>query len=391
MTQQYDITVIGGGMVGAALALGAAKQGKNVALIEGVRPKAYDKAQPMDIRVSAIAKFSVNLLEDLGAWHTIQSMRVCPYRRLETWEHPECRTKFDAKSLGIDTLGYIVENRLIQLGLWEQIVCRQNIKTFCPDSLAAIECNDDVNVVTLASGEQLTTKLVVGADGAHSLVRQIAGIGITAWDYRQHCMLINVTTAQPQQDITWQWFTPDGPRAFLPLNGNQASLVWYDSPLRIRRLVAMEKKALKQEIVAHFPDELGDIDVIEAGSFPLVRRHAQTYYKNRCVLVGDAAHTINPLAGQGVNLGFKDVAALLAVLDQPEWDTEKKLAEYEKRRRSDNLLMQAGMDVFYTLFSNQTTPLKLVRNMMLKAVDSAGPVKEKVLKYALGLSLPPKV
>ncbi len=394
MTQQYDIAVIGGGMVGAAVALGVAKQGKKVALIEGVKPQAYDGSQPMDIRVSAISKCSVNLLEELGVWHAIQSMRVCPYRRLETWEHPDCRTKFDADSLGIDSLGYIVENRLIQLGLWESIIHCQNITIYCPDSLAAIEFTDGFNfadgsnLVTLTSGKQLITKLVVGADGAHSLVRQMAGIGITAWDYRQHCMLINVKTEQPQQDMTWQWFTPDGPRAFLPLKGNQASLVWYDSPARIAQLVAMEKEALKREIVSHFPKELGDIDVIQAGSFPLVRRHAQTYYKNRCVLVGDAAHTINPLAGQGVNLGFKDVAAFLSVLDQEQWNTEKALLEYEKRRRADNLLMQSGMDFFYTLFSNQTGPLKLARNMMLKAVDSAEPLKKKVLRYALGLSLP---
>ncbi len=385
MTQRYDIAVIGGGMVGAAAALGVAKQGKKVALIEGVSPKAYDKLQPMDIRVSAISHSSVSLLEELGAWHTIHSMRVCPYRRLETWESPECRTKFNADSLGIDCLGYIVENRLVQSGLWQQIIHSHHIETYCPESLAAIELAADVNTVTLTSGKQLTAKLVVGADGADSMVRQKAGIGVTAWDYRQHCMLVNVATEKPQQDITWQWFTPDGPRAFLPLKGNQASLVWYDSPQRIRQLVAMEKEALKHEILCHFPKELGDIKVIQAGAFPLVRRHAQTYYKNRCVLVGDAAHTINPLAGQGVNLGFKDVAALLAILDQDEWHIEKRLLEYEKRRRADNLLMQSGMDFFYALFSNQAGPLKLARNMMLKAADSAGPLKEKVLRYALGL------
>ncbi len=380
---RFEIAVIGGGMVGAAVALGFAKQGRQVVMVEGQQPMPYSAEQPMDIRVSAISHHSVQILEELGAWHAIQAMRVCPYRRLETWEHPECRTRFHSDELGLEQLGYIVENRLIQLGLWQQFEQYPNLSVICSDSLASIEFGQDVQI-TLTSGATLNTEWIVGADGANSFVRQQAGIGITAWDYRQHCMLINVETELEQQDITWQQFNSTGPRSFLPLCGQQGSLVWYDSPKRIKQLCNMSKAQLRDEVLAHFPQELGDVQVLQFGSFPLTRRHAQQYVKNRCILVGDSAHTINPLAGQGVNLGFKDVDALLKAT-AGELLSDERLAKYERERRGDNLLMQTGMDVFYTGFSNDIAPLKLLRNAALKLADKTGPVKQQVLKYALGL------
>lgn len=382
---KFDIAVVGGGMVGAAIALGFAKQGRSVALVEGARPKGYEHSQPMDIRVSAISQTSVDLLKSLEAWETTSSMRVCPYRRLETWEHPECRTRFNAEDVNLPQLGYIVENRLIQLGLWEQFEQQSSLSLFCPDKLKSIEFGVEENQIALESGIELTAKWVIGADGANSIVRQQANIGITAWDYRQHCMLINVETEHPQQDITWQQFTPSGPRSFLPLCGNQGSLVWYDSPKRIKQLMNMSHVQLRNEIVSVFPRELGDIKVLQTGSFPLTRRHAQQYHKNGCVLVGDSAHTINPLAGQGVNLGFKDVAVLLDITAGQADLTTDLLRKYERCRRGDNLLMQSGMDFFYKTFSNDLMPLKMVRNAVLKVAENSGPIKQKVLKYALGL------
>ncbi|GAK82957.1 2-octaprenyl-3-methyl-6-methoxy-1,4-benzoquinol hydroxylase [Vibrio ponticus] len=285
---KFDIAVIGGGMVGAAVALGFAKQGRQVVMIEGQAPKAYSAEQPMDIRVSAISHHSVQILEELGAWQAIQATRVCPYRRLETWEHPECRTRFHSDELGLEQLGYIIENRLIQLGLWQQFEQYPNLTVICPDALASLEFAESVEI-ELTSGAKISAEWVIGADGANSQVRQQAGIGITAWDYRQHCMLINVATELEQQDITWQQFNPTGPRSFLPLCGQQGSLVWYDSPKRIKQLSAMSNEQIREEILLNFPAELGDITVLQHGSFPLTRRHAQQYVKNRCILVGDSA------------------------------------------------------------------------------------------------------
>lgn len=388
----FDVAVIGGGMVGAAVALGFAKQGRRVVVIEGQEPEAFSAEQPMDIRVSAISHHSVAILQVLGAWSSIEQMRMCPYRRLETWEHPECRTRFHSDELNIEQLGFIIENRLIQLGLWQQFDQYENLTLRCPERLDSIAFGD-VSTVQLASGDSFTVDLVVGADGANSQVRALAQIGITAWDYRQHCMLINVETELPKQDITWQQFHSSGPRSFLPLPSleregktiGQGSLVWYDSPRRIKQLSNMSNSQLREEILASFPHELGDINVLQSGSFPLTRRHAQSYSAQGCVLVGDSAHTINPLAGQGVNLGFRDVEALLNATEGKESVDRAALQSYERKRRPDNLLMQSGMDVFYKGFSNDVVPLKVLRNAVLKVAENSGPIKKHVLKYALGI------
>ncbi|WP_174213459.1 2-octaprenyl-3-methyl-6-methoxy-1,4-benzoquinol hydroxylase [Aliivibrio sp. EL58] len=383
--KEYDYTIVGGGMVGAATAIGLSKLGYQVAVIEHKAPVSFDDSQPMDIRVSAISQSSVDLLEDLGAWQYIKEMRVCPYKRLETWEHPECRTRFHSDALEMEQLGFIVENRLIQLGLWQMFSTYENLSVITPAKIAELEFFTDHNVLTLENGDKIKTKWVIGADGANSYVRQKAKIGITAWDYRQHCMLINIDTAEAQQDITWQWFTPSGPRSFLPLHGNKGSLVWYDSPSRIKQLSAMSSIQLEKEIKAYFPQELGEFTVEQSGSFPLTRRHAKKYVDHRCVLLGDAAHTINPLAGQGVNLGFKDVKVLLEEIETKGAETDKALLSYQSKRKIDNLAMQSSMDLFYTLFSNSLPPVKFLRNVGLKLADSSGVLKTQALKYALGL------
>lgn len=383
--KEYDFAIVGGGMVGAAAAIGLAKLGYLVAIIEHKEPSPYDNKQPMDIRVSAISQSSVDLLEKLGAWESIKEMRVCPYKRLETWEHPECRTRFHSDALNMDQLGFIVENRLIQLGLWQTFSCYDNLNVITPTKITDLEFFSDHNELTLENGDKIKAKWVLGADGANSYVRQKTNIGITAWDYRQHCMLINIETEQPQQDITWQWFTPSGPRSFLPLQGNKGSLVWYDSPKRIKQLCAMNSTQLENKIKAYFPKELGEFTVEQYGSFPLTRRHAQKYVAHHCVLLGDAAHTINPLAGQGVNLGFKDIKVLLEEVEKKGLNTDRAFKMYESRRKIDNLAMQSSMDLFYTLFSNSLPPVKLLRNIGLKLADSSGKLKTQALKYALGL------
>jgi ubiquinone biosynthesis UbiH/UbiF/VisC/COQ6 family hydroxylase len=241
--------------------------------------------------------------------------------------------------------------------------------------------------LTLDDGTELQARWVLACDGAESHTRRLAGIGVSRFEYRQHCMLINIDTDFAQEDITWQQFTPSGPRAFLPLPGRHGSLVWYDSPARIRALAAMSNEALAVEVRRHFPSRLGGFTVTGKGSFPLVRRHANDYHAGRVVLLGDAAHTINPLAGQGVNLGFKDVACWAGLLGKAgaQWHELALAGRYEGRRRPDNLLMQSGMDLFYGVFSNEIGPLRLARNLALNLADKAGPLKEMALRYALGL------
>ncbi|MGS0692755.1 FAD-dependent monooxygenase [Shewanella sp. 0m-4] len=388
----YDAVVVGGGMVGAATAIGLGQLGLKVAIVEAFAPKAYDSEQPLDLRVSAISAASEALLERLGALSGLDSMRKVAYKGLETWELDGCITRFHSDQIGSPHLGHIIENRLIQLALWQRMEQLDNITLHCPTKIAMLSRTpaQDLIALKLDNGDSLTTRLLIGADGANSMVRQWANIGITGWDYAQSAMLINIETAAKQQDVTWQQFTPSGPRSLLPLPGNNASLVWYDDANKIAQLSQLNNLALKAQIVQYFPARLDrDFNVVNKASFKLTRRHAQVYYRDNLVILGDAAHTINPLAGQGVNLGFKDVDALINTIashleDEKGWWHSKVLEKYQQCRYRDNLLMMSTMDLFYASFSNDILPLKLLRNGALKLANIDGPIKKQVLKYAMG-------
>lgn len=383
---QQQVIVVGGGMVGAACALGLGQLGVQVRLIEQSPLVPYDPQAPYDVRISAISMTSVKLLQQLGAWRYIEQQRICPYRHLETWEIDGFSTQFNAQDLGLEQLGFMLENKLIQTAIWQAF--NPNVQASIATINEVKKCGENWHFI-LDNGEQFSAPLVIAADGANSQLRQIAGIGITAWQYSQDCLLIIVDTELEQQDITWQQFFASGPRAFLPLQGKQACLAWYDSPQRIAELKRLSHQKLAEQIEQAFPARLGKIQVQTRASFSLTRRHAQQYYKQGIVLVGDAAHTINPLAGQGVNLGFKDVKLLLdlvkkAVVNGEDISRESIWQSYQRKRKPDNLLMQTGMDLFYKGFKQDLLPLKILRNSALVAIDKLSPLKKQVLKYAIG-------
>jgi len=385
----FDIAVVGGGMVGAAAACLLAQQGWQIAVIEQTEPDAYSPEQAMDLRVSAISPASVRLLQQAGVWDALLAMRIRAYTELATWEVPGLETHFHAQEAGVPELGFIVENRLIQLALWQRLQTLPNVTLLCPAQVSALVQQSEDATVTLNNGQTITAAWLLAADGANSRLRSMAGIGINRWDYRQDCMLINVDLEDDAPPITWQQFYPNGPRAFLPLAGHKASLVWYDTPEKIAQLVALSPTQLEREVKRHFPEQLPACTVTQSGAFPLIRRHAQHYYQGRVILLGDAAHTIHPLAGQGVNLGFKDVACLVDLWQntrqkQLPFGTEQ-LKQYERRRLCDNSMMQSAMDLFYAGFSAPHAPLKILRNVALLVADNAGLVKRKALRYALGL------
>lgn len=387
--KEFDCIVVGGGMVGATAALSLAHLGLTVAVIEQTLPNAFDQAQTFDLRVSAISLASEHLLEQVNAWQQIQQWRICPYRRLGVWEQPYSYTEFSAQDIEQSHLGHIVENRLLQLSLWQQLDSHQNINLYCPESLQRFEQLNDEVIVQL-TGSQIKGKLLIAADGANSQVRTLAGIGTTGWDYQQAAMIINVETQKEQQDITWQQFLSTGPVAMLPMPGNNASLVWYHQKEEINQLVNLSNKQLEEKITENFPKRLGKVKVTNKASFPLTRRHANHYQNKRVLLLGDAAHSINPLAGQGVNLGFKDVKALqkviaTAISDNKCWHDVDTLKGYEQARRKDNLMMMTGMDAIYAGFSHPSPLVKFVRNAGLFLTNKAPVLKRKALAYACGL------
>ena len=391
--KSVDCVIVGGGMVGAASALSLAQLGLKVLLVEKSDRPSFDQSNAVDLRVSAISIASQNLLAQLGAWQLIQSTRVAPYKRLGVWESGLSYTEFNAQSIDQTCLGHIVENHLIQFSLWQEVLKERNIEVRCNASVERLQLSDGFNKSTQIEidGEMVETKVIVAADGSQSSIRSMAGIGISGWQYQQAAMLIHVETEKPQQDITWQQFTPTGPVAMLPLPGNQASLVWYHDKKEVIRLSQLSNEALTEQVNNTFPDKLGKVSVIKKAMFPLARRHANQYVKNQVVLVGDAAHSINPLAGQGVNLGFKDVQALRNVIASAigqgeDWFTADILNRYEKERRTDNALMMTAMDALYKGFSNELPLAKLLRNAGLFAAQRVPYLKEKALAYACGLS-----
>ncbi|HCM3004323.1 TPA: 2-octaprenyl-3-methyl-6-methoxy-1,4-benzoquinol hydroxylase [Klebsiella pneumoniae] len=385
-----DVAIVGGGMVGGALALGLAQQGFTVTVLEKAAPPAFDPASAPDVRISAISAASVGLLKSLGVWDAIRAMRVYAYRRLETWEWESAHVAFDAAELKLPELGYMVENKVLQWGLWQALAAHEAVTLRVGSELKTMQRGETQTALHLREGETIHARLVIGADGANSQVREMAGIGVHAWQYQQSCMLISVECADDPGDSTWQQFTPSGPRAFLPLFDHWASLVWYDAPARIRQLQSMTMAQLQQEIASHFPARLGRVTPQAAGAFPLTRRHALQYVQPGLALVGDAAHTIHPLAGQGVNLGYRDVDALQEILAEArgrgeDWASLPVLKRYQARRRADNFIMQSGMDLFYAGFSNDLAPVRMLRNIGLMAAERAGVLKRQALKYALGL------
>lgn len=387
--EHFDCVVAGGGMVGACAANLLAKGGMKILVVEPFDATAIKFAEHPCLRTSAFNRFSIDLLESLGAWQHVASARRAAYTGLQTWEHSEAKLSFDAQDVGAQYLGHILENNQVQQALWQLFEGNQvALKTAV--TIQSTNALSDKVTVTLSDDTQVSANLLVGADGGMSKVRQMAGIGVDGWQYQQHCMAVTVKMAQTHPTVTWQEFHSSGPRAYLPLYDNYASLIWYDSAERIAQLQKLSDEKLQVEIEQAFPACLGEFEIIEKGSFPLTRQHAKRYFADRVVLIGDAAHTINPLAGQGVNLGFKDVAELAQCVllgfenNEPFYDS-KTLNKYHQARYKHNLLMMSAMDALYVGFSNEIKPIKALRNLGLNLANKITPVKNQVMKYAMGL------
>lgn len=403
-SQHFDILIIGAGMIGSALAVALAGSNLSIALFDKAPPTPFSPNQPPDIRVSALTYASEQILKNLGAWQFIQAMRICPYRKMLVWEkfngilgnlsrHTN-RALFDSKEIQHDQLGFIIENKVIQLGLHQTFAKHKNITLLCPVTINKIDTVS--RTIELADKKRFTCDLIVGADGANSQVRQASKIDIIQTDYRQKCLVSTVEIQEKKQDITWQAFTATGPESFLPLptvgGKNYASIVWYNIPDNINRLMSLNEKNFIEAVKESFPPELPAIKKLHARSiFPIAKRHSKSYYKAGIVLVGDAAHTINPLAGQGVNLGFQDIAWLAEILVDAHKighniGSSDVLSRYEQTCRPKNQKMMTITDAFYHIFSNNNIPLKLIRNVSLTLAGQLTPALKQVMKYAMGLS-----
>ena len=404
MKRTADVIVVGGGMVGMTTALALAPSGLEILVLDNnpltpnqlIDKVAREQDEGYDPRVSALTCASQTLLQRVGAWPFIQSMRLSPYTDMDVWDgEGSGHIHFSSDTLHEPHLGHIVENRVTVAALYQAAIAVDNVEIITG---AAVTQLSDVDAATgcrtlqCADGLMLSAKLVIAADGAHSKVRQLAAIPMWEWDYGHHAIVTTVETALPHQATAWQRFTEDGPLAFLPLdNPKLSSIVWSTSPDHAKLLMELDDDAFCAALERAFESKLGAIIKSDTRfSVPLRQRHAKYYVQPGLAIVGDAAHTIHPLAGQGVNLGLMDAAALaeqvIAAFQRGEaFETLPVLKRFQRQRQSSNLQMSAMMELFKQLFGHQLPLLKLMRGMGMNALDKFGSAKDHLVMLAMGL------
>jgi len=396
----FDVAIVGGGPVGACaaalLARGAVggSGALRVALLEAGAPAPLPADAPLEARVIALSRASEHILTRAGAWPRIRGPRLSPYERMRIWHESvapdsEQVLVFDAADAGEPNLGFIAENRLLQTALLGAFTDAGGHLE--PAQLSALEITDaGVNLTT--SGRVLTARLVVGADGAQSTVRRAAGLTAEVSDYRQTAIVASVATARPHQATAWQRFMHDGTLAFLPLADGTSSLVWSADDDLAAQLLSATASGFAQQLDRASDLALGSTRLVsERTSFPLRRLAAQRYVAPRVALVGDAAHVVHPLAGQGVNLGLMDAAALAQLVLAAAGEREDPgalsvLRAYERWRKSEVALMSTAIDAFDRLLAHGSGPLARVAQRGLSWVNRSQELRRFFIRRALGMS-----
>lgn len=404
MKPTFHILVIGGGMVGACVAALAAANRQfadlRIAVLEANPPALPPPAagDDIDLRVSALSRASERILGEIGAWPLLPEQHLSSYDDMIVWDaagRPRGggSIHFSAAESGEPNLGYIVENRRVLWSIYDCAAFRNRI-TLLRGELSGLTFEGDHAVAILRDGRRIEAALLIGSDGSASLSRQLAGIETAGWDYDQRAFVTHVRTEYPHARTAWQRFLPTGPVAFLPLADGRSSIVWTTTPEHAERLVSGAPEQVGQELSIALDGALGAVELAgPRGQFPLRLAHAKHYCRERFVLVGDAAHAIHPLAGQGVNLGFLDSAALIEVLGeelargvQPQALGERRiLRRYERWRKSENLLALGLVDGLNKLFGSRADLLSWARRTGLNAVDGSMLAKRFLMGRAMGI------
>jgi 2-polyprenylphenol 6-hydroxylase len=387
----HDVAIVGAGMVGAALALALAQEGFDVALVESRVPSPWRVEDDVDLRVVALAASSTALFGRLDVWAAISRSRASAYRRMHVWEAlAPGSLSFDAADDGVDALGYIVENRLIQSVLWKAIQASAAITLRVPAEVVSTEADDDRRALVFADGSRLAAKLVVAADGADSALLELVGIQASNRDYAQRAVVAHVTHERAHEATAWQRFLPKATLAFLPLADGRSSIVWSVPSAQCERLLALDDEAFCAELGGALDFQLGAVlSTSRRAAFPLRMKLAERHIAQRFAVIGDAAHVVHPLAGQGVNLGLRDVEELATTLiaaraAKRDFAANYTLRKFERRRRSDNALSAHAFDAIGRVFGIESMPLAALRGASLSIVDRVAPLKQLFAKHAAG-------
>jgi 2-octaprenylphenol hydroxylase len=399
----FDVTIVGAGIAGSALAAALTGHGLSIALVEA-RPLPTGCSEPapglegFDPRVSALTPRSQAFLERLGAWAGVTAVRACPYRHMTVWDAEGTGAiDFDVDEIGAPALGTIVENRVLVEALVARFRGAPDITVRAPEAVDRVVREGSQVVLELAGGDTLRSKLVVAADGALSPLREALGFRTREWDYGHRAIVATVQLERSHDATAWQRFLPTGPLALLPLpdgedGSHRCSIVWSVEEARAEELLALDDAGFCAALGAASEHRLGAVLASTRRlAFPLRQRHAVDYIAPGVALVADAAHTIHPLAGQGINLGLADVEVLASQvlraaergLDPGRLDV---LRRYQRERKGDNLLMMAAMEGFKRLFGARALPVRWLRNSGLRLVDGAVPLKRELIRQAMGVA-----
>lgn len=392
--RQFDVIIIGGGMVGLTAACAIADADVSVCVVDNASPCVTNLSSDYDFRVSALTVASQQLLKNIDAWNDIVERRTHPFRDMHVWDGAGAgHIHFTCTDVGEPALGHIVENSVIVAALTQAAARRPNITHLCQRQPKRWLQGQDRVGVELNFGEHLQAKLIIGADGAQSWVRAQMGVRMNGWSYKQHGVVCTVRSENSHRDTAWQKFLPAGPLALLPLGDGRCSIVWSTSSAQAQQLLALTDDAFLAEMNrALGTSELGAIvQASPRAAFPLHLQHTLNYVAPRVALIGDAAHTVHPLAGQGVNLGLLDAAALAeeitkAIHARRDIGDFSTLRRYERRRKGHNLMVMGVMDGFKRGFGSQFLPVVGVRNLGLTLTNHFSALKREIIRHAMGLT-----
>ncbi len=394
----FNVAVIGGGIVGSALACGLGKAGLDLVLVDsGKVPQRAPTGAP-ELRVSAVTLASRSVFRALEVWSDIEATRLAPYRDMVVWDSGgPGQIEFHSADVGVPCLGWIIENAVVQWALAQRIQRLANVEVMASHSLLQVDPDEEGVTVLLDDGTRFRVRLLIGADGGRSRVRSQASIESTGWSYEQSALVATVETEKPNAETAWQRFLPTGPLAFLPLFNGHSSIVWSTHSDEAKRLSRIARGEFEAELTDAFEGRLGSVELrSKRAAFPLHLRYARNYVRPRIALAGDAAHTVHPLAGQGVNLGILDAAALCEVVTRARASNRDigslhTLRRYERWRKGDNMLMLGALDGIKRLFGSQAAVARLGRSLGLNATDQVRPLKNALARRAMGLGgdLPP--